>query len=283
MHLRYTEKPFDYFLIKFQRRLYRQLIQYETLTRYLPETIQAQSGKIAKILGIGETALNNIELKDHAEKSCLIGLKAEFELFFYIFCIFILNKILSDAEESGKLSDEHEGVVRCVANVKEYYEEFVKGGFRNPKELFTMKAIPDYGLDRMVRFLETCGLSMQKALRTLPSTSLAEMLGENILDNLRAFSQVRVAFQVRHAIEHSFSRIGEGFIYKTTHDWKHSSWYRQFATSQGPRLGERILVDSLDINATAAAMGLVATALERIWRQFCSEGLAGLRGKDGLV
>ena len=269
MHLRYTEKSFAYFLTKFQRRLYRQLIQYETLTGYLPQTIQAESGKIAKILGIAEPALENVELKDHAEKSCLIGLKAEFELFFYIFCIFILNKILSDAEASGKLSDEHEGVVRCIANVKEYYEEFVKGGFRNPKELFTMKAIPDYGLDRMVRFLETCGLNIQKTLRTLDSTSFAGMLGEDIDGELRAFSQLRVAFQVRHAIEHSFSRVGEGFIYKTAHDWKHSSWHRQFASCHGPRLGERIMVDCFDINATAAAMSLIATTLDRIWNQFC--------------
>lgn len=272
--MKYTEKDFLYFKEKFQRRLYRQFMQYRTLNTYLESTIKEQLDDVVSMLGMDKAVAQKVQLKDHAEKTCLIGLKAEFELFFYVFCVFILNKILSDSEKAGKLPEQHEGILKCIHNTKEYYEDFVRGGFKNAKELFLNKAVPGYGLDRMVKFLSMCGLDMLKVLRNLNCKTMNQRFKLDY--EIRPFSQVRTAFQVRHAIEHSFSRVGDSFIYKTAKDWQFSTWKRQFQKSNGPGLGMRIMVDTVDINATIVAMSLVGDKLEETWKHFRTENAIDL-------
>ncbi len=95
-----------------------------------------------------------------------------------------------------------------------------------------------------------------------------------------------MAFQVRHAIEHTFSNVGgDGrFIFHTMQNrggcLKSSTWRRwwsappeqpETATRAGlgtrPKPGDRVLLDQVDVRGTAACMSWSANHLLQHWKQ----------------
>jgi hypothetical protein len=84
-------------------------------------------------------------------------------------------------------------------------------------------------------------------------------------------AQVKTAFQVRHAIEHSFSRVGKPFVDKTRDTWARSTWCRLFAEQGMPRLQQRITVKPLDVHVTAAAMTHLGRLVVEHWQRETGE------------
>ena len=270
----YTDSPPRYYVDKFQRRLYRQVAQYMTLIDHLDDTLGERGEQIAEVLNLSADVVTDAELKDHAEKSCLIGLKVEFELFFYIYSQLAMHRILERIESAGKIPRRHQKLLEVIDNKKAYFEAFVKRGFRDAKRLYVQMAVPDYGLERMIKTLEKCGVDVIGAVTEEDRRAFRSRIGGgNLTEPLEPWAQIRTAFQVRHAIEHSFSRIGAAFVEKAKPFWDHSTWRRYFVGHGGPRLGDRIVLHDRDILATAAAMGVVS---QRLWHV-----LVELEGEGG--
>ena len=101
----FTDEKADYYLKKFQRRLFRQVLQYETLDTHLDSTLKDRGKDLANELGIPANVVAGTEIRDHAEKSCLVGLKVEFELFLYILCHLVLDNTLRHIEAQGRLGN----------------------------------------------------------------------------------------------------------------------------------------------------------------------------------
>jgi hypothetical protein len=84
----FSDLPFTYYVEKFQRRIYRRMLEFETLKNNLSKDMGESSlgAKVQKLLSLDDNIVKNFEIKDHIEKATLTGLKAEFELFFTIRC-----------------------------------------------------------------------------------------------------------------------------------------------------------------------------------------------------
>jgi hypothetical protein len=258
---KFTDEKPPYYLKKFQRRVYRQIVQFETLRGHLEETLKEKGTEISSSLGIPEDAVRSTEIRDHAEKSCLVGLKVEFELFLYIICHLVLDGTLEHVGASGKLGRRQKKLGDLVQNKNKFYERFVEGGLRQPTELFIEMAVPDYGLFRLLDLLKKCGLGSAIQLSEDASRAFESHLPDALAGQVEPWAQVHTAFQVRHAIEHAFSRVSKDFLGKARDHWPASSWRRHFDSALGPQEGKRLGLDDTDIRVTAAAMVAIAGQL----------------------
>jgi hypothetical protein len=277
----FSDLPFTYYVEKFQRRIYRRMLEFETLKNNLSKDMGESSlgAKVQKLLSLDDNIVKNFEIKDHIEKATLTGLKAEFELFFTIYCNLVLDHLIKLIEEKGMLPEEHKGILTIIDDKKKFFDDFVKSGFKNERRLIIDLAVPSHGLDRLEKLLTNCGW---KDVEILKSES-GEVLGSEYSSMIsNPWTQICMAFQVRHAIEHSFSKVGNSFLFKTKDIWDHSTWQRWWSDSENqsesvrtlakkeglntaPSRGERIFIDRTDICGTAAAMSWAANQLLKKW------------------
>jgi hypothetical protein len=264
---RFTDRPIDYYVPKFERRIYRRVFEYQVLAENFERESSEHSGELLHLLGIDRHDVQGMETKDHLEKACLVGLKAEFELFFYIYSHFVIDHIILQAESAGGLCAEHKGLLSLVEDKKGFFDTFVRNGFQDARPLFVERAVPPYGLLRMVGALEKAGWNVMQVLEASDHDDFRARIPQDIACRVDPIAQVKTAFQVRHAIEHSFSRVGRPFVAKTRDTWSHSTWCRLFAEHGSPKLGERITVSPLDIQVTAAAMTHMGRLVMAHWRE----------------
>ena len=257
------EKDLQYYLSKFYRRLCRHIIEYQILKRYTPKEMGEIWSMVAWKTGLPEDSLLGLEPKDHVEKGCLITLKAEFELFFSIYCKFVLTYLIRLAAVKGEIPDKHRGLVNCISDKKAFFDAFVQQGFRGGHDIFIKQAIPDYGMERMVSLLGTCGWKLNEII---PEHEIATVGGagqDGSVMDVDPLDQIMMAFQVRHTIEHNFSKVGASFTQKCRPYFNHTTWRRQFPNEESFVVGTRILIDETDIMTTAASMRFVSERLVR--------------------
>jgi hypothetical protein len=261
---RFGAKESVYYLGKFQRRLYRQMVQYQTLRDHAAGTLEENGERIAASLGLPADSVRFTEIRDHAEKSCLVGLKVEFELFMYIICHLVLDGTLRHVEKTGHLGTRQKGLSDLIVRKKDFYDRLVQGGLQNPSHLFIEMAVPDYGLPRMKDLLGKCGIGNDLILAPEELAAFDESLQDTLKGRVEPWAQIQTAFQVRHAIEHSFSRVNPDFLRKADAVWPKSSWSRHFTKEDGPKNGQRLTLDPTDVYVTASAMAAVGNKLVAI-------------------
>lgn len=257
-HENFTDQRFDYYVRKFQRRVFRRLVEYRVLRDNLERDLGRIGPEVTRTLGIDQSLVQGVEVKDHIEKACLTGLKAEFELFFTIYCNLVLDHLLSEIEAHKRRPEDHPGLRKVIQDKSKFFDDFIGAGLKDARQLFIAQAVPSHGLDRLSKLLEVCGWRDFEAVTKGSCQDLGKALA-GVVES--PWDQIQTAFQVRHAIEHAFSHVGPSFEYKTKTIWRQSSWRRHFGDA-GPQRGKRIPLDQVDIEATAAAMTWVARTLE---------------------
>ena len=261
----HLEKPLSYYIEKFERRVYRRMLEYETLRRHIRSDAENLGPNLVRLLALEPTVIQSTKIKDHLEKNCLVGLKAEFELFFLIYTKQVISRILQLIQEQGGIPETHRGILKALRDHRSYCESFFHSGMRDPSTTFIEHVIPSHGLDRMIDLLSTCGWGAVERLDAIDDDFIPYDMQQHVDGPLL---QVRMAFQVRHAIEHSFSKVSLGFKHKTRKLWHRTTWRRPFAQEEGPCLGARILIDEIDIHATAASMTAIVKELAGHWEAF---------------
>ena len=262
----HLDRDLDYYIEKFQRRVYRRMLEYETLRIHIRSDAETIGKDLVLLLNLDRKVVQEIEIKDHLEKICLIGLKAEFELFFMIYTKKVLNCILNLIKEKGCIPNQHKEILQALKDHRKYIKSFFESGMKDPSTTFIEHVMPSHGLERMIELLENkCGWRALKRLETMDQDFMPAGLAEYVDGPML---QVRMAFQVRHAVEHSFSLVGQRFLHKTKGLYEKTTWRRHFKEQGGPPLGARISIDPVDIKATAASMTAVVRELSAHWKEF---------------
>ena len=261
---KFTDKPFGYYVDKIHRRIFRRVLEYKVLDSRLATELDLRKKSIIDTLGLSEQVVDSIEIKDHLEKACLTGLKAEFELFLTIYCTLVVDHLLDMVEQTGHIPDAHKGIVDVVQDKNRFFRGFMQSGLRDARRLFIEQAVPSHGLDRLVGVLNKCGWTVFERLEQAERSGFSVDLGEPIEN---PWTQIKMSFQVRHAIEHSFSKVGKPFLFKTKALWRDTTWSRHFDPQSGPELGQRVLIDGVDICRTASSMTWVASMLREHWQE----------------
>ena len=274
----FADKPLGYYVTKFQRRVFRRMVEYRVLKDNVAESLPSAAPSTLSLLQLkGVLNVDDFEIKDHIEKACLTGLKAEFELFFTIYCTLVIDHQLRLIEEGHEVP---RGMMDLLLkSQKDFFEPFVQAGLSNARSLLVKALIPSHGLGNLAKLLEDCGWGVSEALDSRSDTMPDEF--SELIDS--PWAQINMAFQVRHAIEHTFSRVQDRrFIYHTTVNnggcLGRSTWRRWWAEphlqpavarEQGlgmmPKPGDRVFLDDYDIRGTAAAMTCAASTLLANW------------------
>jgi hypothetical protein len=259
------ESP-EFYYEKLNRRLGRHLLQFYAGSAHVAGIVERRAEVVARTLGTLPAAVQTFGRGEEvAAKTCLVGLKAEFELFTAICCRIAFHEVV-DALRAGRKP----GVKRTFYDGKFAFDDMLgivaQGRIDESVSLLQSLRVPKNGLDHMVGFLDSCGLknvdqlspSRQKSFHDRLNPEVATMDGRPLL----AWSQVRMGFQVRHAVEHSHSKVAPGDLAKFSTSWQHSSWRRHFGPS-GPGAWQKIVIDADDIIATAAAMSVAGRHIRR--------------------
>ncbi len=278
----FTAQPLSYYVSKFHRRMFRRMVEYRVLKRNVADDLSEVGPNTLALLQLDDVlAVGDFEIKDHIEKACLTGLKAEFVLFFTIYTTLVVDYQLRMIEERREVSNK---MLKLLEKQKgAFFEPFVRAGMTNARQLLLERLIPSHGLGNLADLLEDCGWEVEQILNTPVDTLPDEFNG--LIDT--PWAQISMAFQVRHAIEHTFSKVGgDGrFLYhtgeKTGDCLNHSTWRRWWsappvqppiATEAGlgrkPKTGDRVFLDEVDLRGTAAAMTWAASHLLTHWEQF---------------
>ena len=278
----FTARPLSYYVTKFQRRVFRRMVEYRVLKRNVSDDLSEVGPNTLALLQLdGVLNLADFEIKDHIEKACLTGLKTEFELFFTIYTTLVVDYQLRMIEEQRKASKKMKKLLKEQRS--EFFGPFVDAGLSNARQLLLESLIPSHGLGNFADLLKKCGWEVEEALNTPVDTLPEEFNG--LIDT--PWAQINMAFQVRHAIEHTFSKVGgDGrFLFHTGPKQgdrlRRSTWRRwwseppmqpSMATEAGlgatPKTGDRVLLDETDVRGTAAAMTWAASQLLTHWEEF---------------
>jgi hypothetical protein len=276
----FTSKELDYYVSKFQRRMFRRLVEYRVLRNNLEEQLPHTRTATVALLNIDAKVVANIEVKDHVEKACLIGLKAEFELFFTIYCSFVVDHQLRLVEGGHDVSPKMLELLRKTKD--KFFGPFISSGFKDARQIFVEQLIPKHGLGNLADLMEDCGWDIVQHLQCGKPDVLDEQF-RDLIDN--PWAQINMAFQVRHAIEHTFSRVGSDgrFLYHTLKKdggclrkstwrrwWSSDSEQSDMAPALGlgptPKVGDRVPIDETDVLGTAAAMTWVSQQVLHHWK-----------------
>ena len=273
-----TSQEFDYYVRKIRRRLFRRLIEYEVLVQSLERDGMCVAPQILETMGLTDAELGEVHIKDHVEKGCITGLKTEFELFLTIYCAFVVDHILQKIERCGQIPEKHRGILKDLIHYKKFFRDFLSSGLGEARRHIIEQVVPSKGLE-----------SLEKLLRTLGWTDVLELLNagtgrdlglefQEVITN--PWHQIQVAFQVRHAIEHTFSKVGEGFLQHTRCSFPETTWgrwwsvpERQIALARDmgftdrPRIGDRVMLDRVDVLGTGASMSWTVSVIARHWSQ----------------
>jgi hypothetical protein len=260
----FHDKSLEYYAGKLQRRIFRRVLEYQVLHDRLADDLLVRKEEVVELLGLDPELVSNIKIKDHIEKGCLTGIKAEFELFFSIYCSLVVDRILRLIEETGSIPKQHKGIIDLVDDKNKFFKNFMRSGFKDAKQFFLEQAIPSHGLDRLTQVLLKCGWPVIQTLEEIDKGDFSKDFDTLIHS---PWKQIQVAFQVRHAIEHSFSRVGRSFVIKTKTIWNHSTWSRHF-DDNGPRMRQRIKIDGVDIIGTATSITWVTKQLVHHWEEW---------------
>jgi len=277
----FTARPLSYYVGKFHRRMFRRMVEYRVLKRNVSRDLSEVGPNTLALLQLDHVLqVDDLEIKDHIEKACLTGLKAEFELFFTIYTTLVVDLQLRMIEERREVSAE---MLRVLDKQKSsFFEPFVRGGMTNARQLLLERLIPSHGLGNLSKLLEDCGWELETVLGR-PAEGLPHEF-DGLIDT--PWAQISMAFQVRHAIEHTFSKVGgDGrFVFHTGERsggcLRHSTWRRWWsappsqpavATRAGlgltPKTGDRVFLDEVDLRGTAAAMTWAASHLLQHWER----------------
>ena len=101
----FTSQPLEYYVAKFQRRIFRRLLEYQILNDHLKKDFERVRERIRALLSLNEQVIQRFDVKDHIEKACLTGLKTEFELFFTIYCTLVLDQQIKLLEEGENIPE----------------------------------------------------------------------------------------------------------------------------------------------------------------------------------
>ena len=159
----------------------------------------------------------------------LVALKANFELF--------LNRLLWCVWEgafpalSSKISADKTVSLRLLARAA-----LTAAGTVDARELVVEAMIPQHGL-----------MAFADELKALTRIRLADTL--NTVDRY-CWPQVRVAFEVRHVIEHNFGRADHRFRESVAVLWPNTSWSRHGALADI----SKVSVDEEDVVKTYGSM-----------------------------
>jgi len=256
-----SNKELGYFVDKFRRRLYRSLAQFMTVEEHVAKALEARSGEISTLLGMTPRQAGEVELKDHARKTSLIALKAEWELFLSMAC----RKSLSHAFVQATLKDDLASLERFFPGGSQALELWNAATFSyetarmiETRRLFVKLTAPEDGLEDQRRVLGLCGVELAPDDDVI--ARLATRVGElDVPERVEPWAQIATALQVRHSIEHTFSKIAPHDVDKFEATIRESSWARHFP--DGPIAERRLLVDRVDVLVTAAAMSVLAQYL----------------------
>lgn len=277
----FTEEPMEYYVEKFERRVFRRLIEYQILTKHFEPDYEKEKSYVSELLSLDDEVIHGFEVKDHIEKACLTGLKTEFEHFFTIYCTFALDRQIKLVEEGEMIPKMTDKLRETVQNSK-FARAFVEQRLSGARQIAVEQLLPRQGLENLEEILKVCGWSVvDDELDVQHGWDLGEEFAVLIKT---PWKQIQMAFQVRHAIEHNFSKVSvKGrFDYRAVKSGalKGSTWCRWWGTpetqppaatkcglGQTPKVGDRVLIDHIDIRGTAAAMTWVAKQLTKHWRE----------------
>jgi hypothetical protein len=121
------------------------------------------------------------------------------------------------------------------------------------RDFVIQMVVPEHGLGALVRTLkEATGIELPK---DLPGYKFSR------------WSQIKVAFEVRHLIEHRDGRVDSDFRAHVQKFWSNSSWGRR---GRLPDRRERIIVEEEDVKYTFDAMRETARLLTDVLVQWDS-------------
>ena len=293
----FTNESLGYYVEKFQRRVFRRLIEFQILKDHFEKDYERVQSGISDLLRIDDGVIQGIEVKDHIEKACLTGLKAEFELFFTIYCTLVLNHLVKLVEEGDVELPEVTDLLRKIVKKDEFARAFVEARLSGARQIAVEQLLPHMGLGNLEDILKDGGWTVvNDELDVEHDWDTGKELASLIKT---PWKQIQMAFQVRHAIEHNFSKVSPKgqFVHRAVKSGAlgGSTWSRwwgppetqppkatECGLGQTPKEGDRVLIDQNDIRGTAAAMTWVAGRLKEHWeRRVADRPSTGSGGSGG--
>jgi hypothetical protein len=178
--------------------------------------------------------LQDMELRRGLHEVHLIALKANFELY--------LNRVLTVVWTAHFPSLAGNAPGKRDFSLREFAEAAVHGN--GAREFVIQMVVPEYGLTALVGMLkEATGIELPKGLTAYAFSQ---------------WSQIKVAFEVRHLIEHRDGRVDSDFQAHVQKFWSNSSWGKR---GRLPDMLERITVEEADVGNTYDAMREAARLL----------------------
>jgi hypothetical protein len=174
-----------------------------------------------------QSDLRDMKLRRGLHEVHLIALKADFELY--------LNRVLTVVWTAhfASLADKAPG--KRDVSLRQLAEAAVHGNAG--RDFVIQMVVPEHGLTALVGTLkEATGIELP---RDLPAYDFAQ------------WSQIQVAFDVRHLIEHRDGRVDSDFRAHVKKFWSNSSWGKR---NRLPDLLDRITVEEADVGYTYDAM-----------------------------
>lgn len=221
------DQPQHRLLRKALLHLHRHLMSYEaSKADRMVELAPAHAAEFAAWLLLSEEETEMTPAVGHAERACLQGLKQEYELAIKklgdLCRVCLLNALSGDAT--------------AKESVAEHFRFPDKGMFYERSGMIASLR-RDFALDTTIdRRYESLFAKRAIGLRGSP----------------QVMAQIRAAFKIRNYIEHRYSRVDQKLLEsKTMRNIGRTSWGRHEF-----RPGEKIKVDTKDLELTACAMAL---------------------------
>lgn len=196
--------------------------------------------KHASLVGLAVGATDDVvgRVAEALTRSLFLDLKVNFELFLWTMCRVWLRH------------DLVETMRRLVAMTPQP---------KALKDLLKQRTIAQaFSSPDSVMFLPSQGLSILTML-------LNSMTPGASVDDVNGWAQVKVAFEVRHLVEHRNGRVDDSFARSVAPFWELSSWNRQTR----PAVNDIVQVQAVDFEQTYAAMDIsvqhVATKVRAGW------------------
>jgi hypothetical protein len=164
----------------------------------------------------------------------LVALKAEFELY--------LNRVLTVIWTVHFTTLPRKAIGKGTVSLGELADAAVQG--ISGRDFIIQMVVPAHGLRSLVNSLmEATSIKLPKGL---PGYHFSQ------------WSQLQLAFEVRHLIEHRDGRVDSDFRLHVGQFWEHSSWGRRGPL---PNVAERITIQESDVDCTYEAMRQTARLL----------------------
>ena len=263
-------KETEFYARKAVEHLLRQLAIYEAADRGLVDTINRRGDSYLELFGTTVDLPEASSAKNRASKAALVGMKTEFELFMKILTAKFVSRAIEATQKNG---DPPKGMTELLTDnrsLKGWTQRCIESGFVDPIEAFMSHAVPRSGLDRyldVLKKLEVGGLYPTKE-------DELEYAKRFMSDSGRVWNQIRAAFFVRHAIEHSHGQITQretlALDTKKTAPKTHlmASTWRRLLTRFDHREFVSVEVEKADIIGTAVAMAISVRRMAAAYEEY---------------